>query len=374
MPKNQAAWLAGKHGPLEVGDAPYVGPGPGEILVRNHAVAVNPVDWAIPYMGGLMFSWIKPPFVLGCDLAGEVAAIGGGVTGFKVGDRVLAMAAGAIKSRNRAAEGAFQAYTLVLPRLTTIIPDHVSYAEAAVVPLGVTTAACGLFQGDLLALERPSASAPRRGQWVIIMGGATSVGANAIQLAVAAGYDVVTTASPKNFEFMKSLGAAHAFDYRSATLARDMLAALDGQEVAGTLAIGAGSAEVCLDILPHCRGRKFVANCSSPIPFDAIGDGSRLTLAVVLRVLPAILGSSLRTGRKARRQRITVKFYDASSVVDNEIGRYIYGDYLGGALASGQFRPAPPPSVVGHGLQDVQAAFDIQRKGVSASKIVVALD
>lgn len=59
----------------------------------------------------------------------------------KVGDRVLAIATGAAKHRNRAAESAFQTYTIVLPRLTTVIPDRVSYVEAAVVPLGLTTGA-----------------------------------------------------------------------------------------------------------------------------------------------------------------------------------------------------------------------------------------
>lgn len=71
---------------------------------------------------------------------------------------------------------------------------------------------------------------------------------------------------------------------------------------------------------------------------------------------------------------VTEKFFDASSVVDNAIGPAIYQDYLGAALASGRFRPAPPAQVVGVGLQHVQAAFDLQRKGVSAAKIVVALD
>jgi NADPH:quinone reductase-like Zn-dependent oxidoreductase len=374
MPKNEAAWLVGKHQPLQVKDTPYTEPGPGELLVRNRAVAINPVDWAKPFVGDRMFGWIKYPFVLGSDLAGEVAAVGAGVTGFQVGDRVLAMAAGSVQNRNRAAEGAFQAYTIVLPRLTSLIPDHVAYTEAAVVPLGLTTAACGLFQSDLLALALPSADTRPRDQWVLIMGGATSVGSNAIQLAVGAGYSVVTTASPKNHDYVTSLGAAHAFDYNSPTLARDISAALRGKDVVGAFAIGAGSAEACLDILPHCEGRQFVANCSSPIAFEAMGEGDRITFGLLLKVIPTLVGSTLRTRSKSRRRGITVKFFDASSVVDNEIGPAIYRDYLGPALASGRFRPAPPPRVVGHSLQDVQAAFDIQRKGVSATKIIVALD
>ena len=136
MPQNQAAWTVPKL-PLQVREAPYAEPGPGEILVRNRAVAINPVDWLLPYLSSVAFPWIKYPFVLGSDVAGEVVAVGEGVTGFKAGDRVLAMASGTIKSRNRSSEGAFQTYVIVLPRVTTPIPDALSYEDAAVLPLGV---------------------------------------------------------------------------------------------------------------------------------------------------------------------------------------------------------------------------------------------
>ena len=374
MPKNEAAWLVTKHAPLEVKEAPYTEPGAGEVLVRNHAVAINPVDWMLQYLGSLAFGWIKYPFVLGSDIAGEVVAVGSGVTAVKVGDRVLAMAGGSAKQRNRASEGAFQAYTIVLERLTTVIPGHLSYAEAAVIPLGVTTAACGLFQSDLLALELPSANPKPRDKWVIIWGGATSVGSNAIQLAAAAGYGVVTTASPKNFDYVRSLGAAHVFDYRSRDVVRDITEALRGKELAGALAIGAGSVRVLLDILPNCQGRRFIANCSSDVPFDALPEGPRITLPVILKLLAARLRANGEVRRKSRRHGIVAKFFDASSVIDNEIGPAIYRDYLGPALADGRFRPAPPPQVVGHGLQAIQTAFDIQRRGVSAAKVVVTLD
>ena len=190
---------------------------------------------------------------------------------------------------------------------------------------------------------------------------------------VAAGYSVVATASPKNFDFVRSLGAAHAFDYKSKRLAQDVIAALRGKTVVGALAIGAGSTFDCLDILAHSRGRKFIASASSPVSFEALGDGDRITLPIFLTLLRGLLPSSLRTWWKSRRVGVTAKFFDASSVVDSELGRYIYRDYLPNALASGAFRPAPPPRVVGDSLGEIQTAFDIHRKGVSATKIVVAL-
>jgi NADPH:quinone reductase-like Zn-dependent oxidoreductase len=373
MPKNEAAWLVAKHQPLQVKDAPYTEPQAGEILVRNRAVAVNPVDWMIPHLGRLLFSWIRFPCVLGSDVAGDVVAVGSGVSEVKVGDRVLAMAAGMCKQRNRAAEGAFQTYTIVLPRLTTIIPDSLSYVDAAVIPLGVTTAACGLFQSDLLALTLPTANPKPRDQWVIIWGGATSVGSNAIQLAVAAGYSVVTTASPKNFAYVKSLGASAAFDYNNKDVVHDIVAALRGKDVVGAFAIGAGSTGECLDILSHSQGRRFVASCSASISFGSVAKGGWITLADVLKLFPSMLRANLSTRGKSRRYGIQEKFFDASSVVDNEIGPAIFRDYLGPALASGSFRAAPPAQVVGTSLHDIQKAFDIQRKGVSAAKIVVTL-
>jgi NADPH:quinone reductase-like Zn-dependent oxidoreductase len=373
IPKNEAAWLTAEHGSLEVKEAPYTQPAAGEILVRNHAVAVNPVDWMIPYLGKRLFAWIKYPFILGSDLAGEVTAIGGGITNVKVGDRVLAFAAGTAKQRNRAVESAFQVYTIVSPHLVTNIPDNMPYAEAAVVPLGITTAACGLFQSDALSLKRPSADAEPTGQWVLISGGATSVGSNAIQLAVAAGYSVVTTASPKNFEFVKSLGAAHVFDYKSKDIVRNIVAVLKGKDVAGALSIAAGSTPACIDILAQCKGRKFVANISSPISFESLPNGKKMTLPVVLKLAPGLLKSSIQIWFKSQRHKITVKFFDASSMIDNDLSRYIYQDFLGNALAMQTFRPSPPPMIAGSSLHDIQKAFDIQRSGVSAAKVVVTL-
>lgn len=100
------------------------------------------------------------------------------------------------------------------------IPETLSYEEACVLPLGLSTAACALFQKNSLTLDCPDASASRTGESkkptdkaLVIWSGSTSVGCNAIQLATAAGYDVVTTASPKNFEFVTSLGATQIFDY-----------------------------------------------------------------------------------------------------------------------------------------------------------------
>jgi NADPH:quinone reductase-like Zn-dependent oxidoreductase len=184
MPTNTAAWLGAKQAKLEVKPAPYTPPREDEIVIKNHAVAINPVDWMKQVLGNVMFSWITYPFVLGEDIAGEVVEVGNAVTRFNVGDRVLGHAVGTDKDSNSSAEGAFQAYTVVLARMASPIPRSMSYENAAVLPLALSTAACGLFQKDQLALHYPSATPTPTGTTLLVWGGSTSVGSNAIQLAV----------------------------------------------------------------------------------------------------------------------------------------------------------------------------------------------
>ena len=87
---NAAAYLtASKARPLEVASAPYSAPGHGEVTVRNHAVAINPIDRLKQEKGNFLYSWLKYPAILGIDLAGEVVEVGKGVTRFKVGENLV---------------------------------------------------------------------------------------------------------------------------------------------------------------------------------------------------------------------------------------------------------------------------------------------
>src|SRR4051794_16745559 len=94
MPTNSAAWLSAPYADLTVGDAPYTAASAGELVIRNRAVAVNPLDDVKQSTGDLMYSWLPHPAILGEDVAGEVVDVGPGVTGFAVGDRVIAYAVG----------------------------------------------------------------------------------------------------------------------------------------------------------------------------------------------------------------------------------------------------------------------------------------
>ena len=87
MAQNQAAFLDEKGARLSVRDAPTPKAVSGRVVIKNHAVAVNPVDWKIQDSGFFIQKW---PTVLGEDFAGEVVEVGEGVTRFKKGDRVTA--------------------------------------------------------------------------------------------------------------------------------------------------------------------------------------------------------------------------------------------------------------------------------------------
>ncbi|MCJ1458808.1 hypothetical protein MMC28_009182 [Mycoblastus sanguinarius] len=339
MASNTAAWLtAAKITPFEVKSASLWAPAENEILVRNHAVAINPVDGSLQ-----SFAWwpLNYPTILGQDVAGEVVAVGPNVTRFKKGDRVLGHAVGMATKRNQ--DNAFQAYTVVQTNMACEIPDSISFESAAVIPLGYSTAASGLFQDAFLNLQFPTVPPQKpTGKTVLIYGGASSVGSNAIQLAVAAGYEVITTASPKNFEYVKKLGASQAFDYNSSTVGDDLLNAFKEKAIVGALdCIGGLGWGICIDVVHKSAGNKFVSTTKPGFPDPPEG--------------------------------VTIKSVFGTSIKDNQVGKAVYDDFLPKALKAGTFVPAPEPLVAGKGLESVQSAVDLLRKGVSARKVVVSL-
>lgn len=332
-----AAWQPAPGRPLEIGPVTVPQPGPGEILVHNRAVAINPVDWIL--QDSAIFPWLDYPAILGSDVAGEVAAVGEGVQRFQVGDRVLGQSVGA--TTNQAAHGAFQDFTIVLENMASPIPPDLSFRDAAVLPLGVGTAACGLFEKDHLALHAPRVPSQRNGQTVLIWGASSSVGCNAIQLATAAGYACIVTASPHNRALVEALGASQVFDRNDSSVVEAVTAALRGTDFAGALH-ATGNMAQCFAVVSQSEGRRFV--------------------------------STTLTAPEAHPANVETKQIFATTLKDNEVSQAVYVDFLPAALAARTYRPAPPARVVGHGLQALQQAFEIQKQGVSGEKIVVDLE
>lgn len=369
MFENHAAWLTGnKVRPLQVKPAPYTSPGEGQIVIRNYAIAINIIDWRLQELGtGMMYKWIKYPCILGSDVAGEVVEVGPQVTRFKVGDRVAGQAVGKDEKRNSDAEGAFQLYVVLLDHMASPIPGHMPYENACVLPLSASTAACGLFETDQLGLQLSSVNSKPKGETVLIWGGSTSVGSSAIQLAVSAGYEVFTTSSPHNFKYVKSLGAAKAFDYKSKTVVDDIVKAFKGKKAAGAISIASDGTERCMDILARCNGNKFVSLAAYPVP-DKIP-----AHFPTLQTMFMFVTRSLVYWFKSKTMGVHYNMIFASSLVDNGVGKAVYEGFLPRALEDGKFLASPEPSVVGSGLESIQAALDYHKAGVSAKKIVVSL-
>lgn len=126
--------------------------------------------------------------------------------------------------------------------------------------MGISTAAAGLYMKDYLALPFPMEKPEALDRTVLIWGGSSSVGSCAIQLAVASGVDVVVTASPRNFQYCKDLGAKECFDYHNSDVEDQIVKALEGQTVVGAYhAVGAdGAVQACARIVDRTKGKAIV--------------------------------------------------------------------------------------------------------------------
>lgn len=371
MPSNTAALLPAPGADLLVSAAPMPVAGPGEILLRNRALALNPLDELKQWTGNLMFRWLPYPVVLGEDVAGEVVAIGDGVTRFAIGDRVVGYAVGMEKGRRHRDEGGFQMFTVLREDLAAPIPPELRFEDAVVLPLGVSTAATALFQKDHLALPHPSMPPRPTGRTVVVWGGSTSVGSNAIQLAVASGHRVATTASPRHHERMHELGADIVLDYRSPTVVADLIDSLAGHDVAGVLAIGTGSAEPSVAVAA-ATGAQRVALASPSVSFGSLPRRAAFGPAFV-RTMASLVRGNVALQIIARRRGIRARYIWGSTLMTNEVGPMLWRDYLPSALAEGRHVCAPSPEVVGEGLGAIQPALERLHNGVSAVKLVVRL-
>ena len=236
--QHRAAFLDGAGKPLRVGTLDTKKPGPGEILVRTVAVAMNPVDYKVQDSGQFFENW---PVILGADVAGEVVEVGEGVTDpISVGSRVAFLTHFMRYKTNE--YGGFQELVLSPASSAFVVPEDLSYEEAVGIPLAISTTAAAFFQpGITLGLDMSGLQQQppkRNGKTLLIWGGSSSVGSMATQVAVAAGYDVVTTASPRNFAVVKELGARAAFDYNDPSVLDNIVAEFHkegGGEFAGVL-------------------------------------------------------------------------------------------------------------------------------------------
>ncbi len=188
-------------GPPEViryGDLPVPQLKETEVLVRVGAVSVNPIDTYI--RSGTVQMPLPKPYILGCDVAGTVEAVGARVTRFKPGDRVWGSNQGLLGR-----QGTFAEYAAVDECWLYPTPATVSDREAAAIALVGITAYLGLFRDANLKAD----------ETVFVHGGTGGVGSCVVQMAKAVGARVITTAgSEEKIDLCRQLGADLVINYK----------------------------------------------------------------------------------------------------------------------------------------------------------------
>jgi NADPH2:quinone reductase len=170
-------------------------------LIRCEAVAVNPIDTYI--RSGAVAMQLPSPFVVGCDLAGTVAAVGEGVTGFRPGDRVWSTNQGLLGR-----QGTFAELAAVDTDWVFATPDGVESTAAAACALVGVTAHIGLTRAKIRANDT-----------VLVIGGSGGVGSMVIQIAKACGANVIATAgSEEKCRIAESLGADFTINYHTESI------------------------------------------------------------------------------------------------------------------------------------------------------------
>src|SRR5262245_28770616 len=193
------AVFIGRHGgpeELKYADLPDPVAKPGEVVVDIHAASVNGADWKV--RTGESYPQTKFPYVLGRDFSGVVSAVGAGVTDLRVGDAVFAVC-------DVGQEGAYAEKIAIKAALVAKKPASLSHVDAAALALAGLTALVAVE--DTLKLKR--------GETILVQGGAGGVAAFAIQLAKHIGGRVITTASAANHAYVRGIGADQIIDYNA---------------------------------------------------------------------------------------------------------------------------------------------------------------
>ena len=207
-------------------DSPVPSPGPDDVVIKVAVSGSNPKDWKTP-------TWMKKDLNSGDDIAGTIHAIGENVTAFHLGDRVAAF------HMMRTPHGSFAEYALAPATTTFFIPSKTTFEEASTIPLAAMTAAIGLFVR--LGLPEPWALGREDGKSgsavgpIVVYGGASAVGAFAIQLAKRANIGPIIAVAGRGIPFVQSLLGDEdtVVDYRKGddSVVSEIKAALKGQDL-----------------------------------------------------------------------------------------------------------------------------------------------
>ncbi len=191
------------------GDLPDPQPQGKQVLVKVAAVAVNPIDTYL--RSGMVKMELPMPYIIGCDVAGTVVAVGPEASRFKPGDRVWGSNQGLLGR-----QGTFAEYAAIDEDWLYPTPDGVDDQQAAAIALVGITAHLGLFRDGKL----------KPGETVFVNGGSGGVGSTVLQMAKAVGAKVICSAgSPEKVQACLDLGADRAINYKEENLAEAIRAA-----------------------------------------------------------------------------------------------------------------------------------------------------
>ncbi|KAJ4180056.1 hypothetical protein NW755_012096 [Fusarium falciforme] len=336
---------------VEVRDVPVPVPGPGQVLIRTVVSGTNPKDWKQPKV------WAPEigAFNHGDDIAGYVEAVGEGVLGFQPGDRVAAL------HELRAPHGSFAEYSVTWAKSTFHLPAHISFEEAATIPLAVMTASLGLYQR--LGLPLPWKPAATRLPF-IVYGGASAVGAYAIKLAMLSNIHPIVAVAGNGASFVESLldkskGDA-VIDYRKGNdHVVEGLRKAAGSDVRFAFdAVSENNSIANLDKVLVKGGQ--IATVLTPDM--VVGGREDSGHTEILFTLVATVHSDVPEEAQAAGAKLGDKEFAA-----------IFFPFLGLGLAEGWFR-GHPFEVIDHGLDGLETALGLLEGGkLSAKKAVLRI-
>ena len=337
---NTAALLEKANSPLTVQKREIPLPASHQILIKNHAIATNPVDYIMRDSGSLVQNY---PTVLGSDVSGTVEAIGDAVTHFKKGDRVAGFAT--VIVNGDANQGAFQEYTILNDSCAAKIPETTTFEEGAILPMSIATSGGAIFR--TMNVPRPSAGKQKGG--FLFWAASTSIGTAAVQIAASLGYTVFASASPQHHEYIKGLGATYVFDYKDPKVIENIVS----------------TAKSTNDPIKHVycawsKGDSFT-QCANVL--EAFG-GGKLCLTSPWPEDTPKPDSSIEAELTAAAWNLTL---------DVEFGRWLFNEWLEESLAKKTYVPSPAIERVEGGIGAIQKAIDIHVKGLSCKKLVVRL-
>lgn len=321
----------------------------GEVAIKITATAINPVDWKIrDYKVFIQ----KYPAVLGSDAAGTIAAVGPDVTDLSVGDRVFFQ--GIIGNYDAST---FQQYCKMPAELVAKTPSNTSDDEAAGIMLASIAVVTAFYDKTGHHLTPPwnkDGDRAGEGKALVILGGSSSVGQYAIQLAKLSGFErIVTNSSAKHVEHLKSLGADVVLDRATHNKPEDFQAAVaDGQVPLAFVfdAISAKDTQILgVQILGATQNTSHVVTVQG-VDAEAKELGEKQQNKVEVKQVMG-LGSS-----------------PALRYLSEALARHLGGE--DGYIARGQFVPNRP-LVVGGGLAGLEEALEKNKKGVSGEKVVI---